>query len=260
MIDLHTHILPGLDDGPHSPEAALAMAARAAAYGVTTIVATPHVMPGVYDNPPGRILEAVDRLNKRLEAGGVAVRVLPGAEYYFDDDLPRRLARGELLTINRGSCLLLEFPGQSVPLPALRVLFDLLMAGVRPVLAHPERNAVLAQKPDLVYDLVSRGVLLQVTAASLVGGFGRTAALAAELYVRQGWAQLIASDAHNPGERITAMGGVKGRITALAGTETAALLTRHNPRAVLDGDMVTVEAAPPPGDRDYFPLWRRLLK
>ncbi|RDV84794.1 tyrosine-protein phosphatase [Ammonifex thiophilus] len=156
MIDIHTHILPGLDDGAEDLEEALSMARLALADGVTALVATPHVIRGSFFPSRQEILETVSLLNERLAEQGLPLRVLPGAEYRLEPDLPERLAKGELVPLNdAGRYLLVELPSTFVPPYAERVLYELQLQGVTPILAHPERNAELCRRPELLASLAA---------------------------------------------------------------------------------------------------------
>lgn len=239
MIDLHAHILPGIDDGARDEAEAMAAARQALAAGVGTVVATPHAIPGVYDNGHERILERAARLQAVLDAAGLVLGVRPGAEYYLEPELPLRLDRGELLTLNdRGKHVLVELPLAGIPAYADRVLFDLLVRGVTPVLAHPERNREFSAEPERLYRLVAQGVLVQVTAGSLTGLFGRQMRAAAELFVRQGWVHFVASDLHGPGARLAAMREVRSQLAEMLGAEEGGRLLEENPRCVLEGRRV----------------------
>ncbi len=241
MIDLHAHILPGVDDGVKNDAEAVKAARQASAFGVDSIVATPHVIPGVFVNNRSGILEAVARLQGVLDNQEVAVRVFPGAEYYVEPDLPKKLAQGELLTVNdRGQHVLVELPMQNVPAYVDQVLFDLLVRGVTPVLAHPERNRELVDDPGKLYRLVQKGILVQVTAGSLLGMFGREARTAAEFFVRQRWVHFLASDLHGAGERLLALKEAVEKLAGYVGNEGARMLVEENPRCVLVGERVDI--------------------
>lgn len=206
MIDIHTHILPGLDDGAATLEEALQMAAISAAEGVTAVVATPHVISGFYENTPQQIRQAVVHFNSCLKAEGIPLQVLAGAEYRLEPDLPRRLAEGRLMTINDAGCyLLVELPASLVPPYTEQLLYEVQLQGVTPILAHPERNPGFNCNPEKLTRLARRGVLSQVTAGSLRGHFGLTAKRAAFKMLATGVAQMVASDAHSFRRRTPAL-------------------------------------------------------
>lgn len=239
MIDIHSHILPGLDDGAGSPEEAVAMARLAAADGISAVVATPHVITGLYNNTRETILSAAGRLNALLQKEEIALSVLPGAEYRLEPDLPGRLSRGELLTINDGGrYLLVELPAASVPEYTVPVIYDLLLQGVTPVIAHPERNTGLMKRPSLLYDLVARGALAQVTAGSLTGQFGPASSSAARIFLEHGCAHFIATDAHSSRSRVPALAAAALEAAGLAGEERARSLVGGNPGRAVRGESI----------------------
>lgn len=202
FVDIHHHLLPGLDDGPHGWAESLAMARAAEQAGIQVVVATPHVHPG-RPGQPGRaiIAELVDELRSRLASVGCELEVLPGAEVYPAPDLPQWLCKdGQGWELGQGTkvrYLLLDLPFDHLPPHFDRLLFEVALAGVIPIIAHPERNRQLAAHPDQLAALVERGAIAQVTAQSLLGGFGRAAHQAAMWFIRHGMASVVATDAHD---------------------------------------------------------------
>lgn len=203
MIDLHSHLLPGLDDGAEDLEESLELARHYVAAGTTTVAATPHVSHA-YPTTSAEIERELLRVQAMVEAHGLLLTVVGGAEVETDflDELDAdEIAR---LTLGgRGRFLLLEFPydGWSPSLPAAVERLDKL--GIAPVLAHPERNAVVQAGPQRLAGLVQSGALVQVTAGSLVGRFGRASEAAARSLVATGLAQIVAGDLHSVGGRPT---------------------------------------------------------
>ncbi len=243
MIDLHAHILPGLDDGAPDLGEALSMAWLAVEDGIEFLVATPHVTEGEYRTDRKTILSAVEQLNGHLDKYEIPLKILPGAEYRLEPDLPDRLARGELLTLNDGGrYLLVELPAAFVPPYTERVLYELQLQGVTPIIAHPERNASFCRRPDLLQALVSRGVPAQVTAGSLTGMFGREAVRMAFYFLERGLAHLVASDAHSSTGRAPVLSPALAEVERRLGADAARKLV-DNSRRVLDGRAVPMEAA-----------------
>lgn len=198
MIDLHVHLLPGLDDGAQSLEEAVLMARIAAADGIRDMIATPHVRSGVYENRPEAIHTAVHLLQRELEAACVPVRVHPGAEVMVGPETLERFLAGELVTLgDAGRFLLMELPMRSLPSGMEWLWHELQVVGVTPVLAHPERHEVLREQLDLVERWVEQGVMTQVTAGSLLGVFGKRSCLCANELIERGLVHVIASDAHD---------------------------------------------------------------
>ena len=196
MIDLHTHILPGLDDGARTLEDALDMASAFAGEGVTAVAATPHVR----DDFPTSIeamLEAVETLQQALAREGIRLVVLPGAELSVE-----WIARFDVTELRRltlagsGRYILVETPDHGWPAALVEQLLELRLAGFTPLLAHPERNPVVQATPSLLAPLVEGGMLVQVTAASLDGRLGKASQVTGRRLVAAGLAHVLASDAH----------------------------------------------------------------
>ncbi|MEW6447636.1 MAG: CpsB/CapC family capsule biosynthesis tyrosine phosphatase [Bacillota bacterium] len=237
-IDIHAHILPGFDDGPETVEDSIQMARAYVEAGYAAVIATPHVIPGVYENTRGSILRGVKRLQQSLDDAGIPLSVLPGAEYHLTDLLVPLLKAGELLTLNdTGKYLLVELPGVDVPAYASQVLFELLLASVTPIIAHPERNGFLVRRHEALADMCSKGVLAQVTAGALTGLFGTAQKRACEKFIEDGTAQFLATDAHSPGWRLQA-GAEAAKLLGAKGSE----LMYEHPAAVINGAVLEAAA------------------
>jgi len=238
LVDIHCHLLPGLDDGAASWSEALAMAQLAVADGITTIVATPHQLGTYARNTGGAIRAAAARMQQLLDEREIALRVLPGADVRIEPDLIAKVQAGEVLTLaDQHRHVLLELPHE-VYLPLDRLLADLCAAGLVGILSHPERNRGVLGRPEVVRPLVERGLLLQVTAESLCGMFGPKVQGLAEWLVKQGLVHFIASDAHGTKARTPALRPAFERAAQLAGHETAVELCCRNPARVAAGEDV----------------------
>ena len=235
MIDLHSHILPGLDDGSRTVEDARALARRAAEDGVTAIAATPHVRSD-YPTRAGEMERGVSRLREDFLAEGIDVEVLPGGEIdlgmlaSLDDDALRRFTLAQ-----SGRYLLLEFPYTGWPAGLEETVYGLGLRGLLPVLAHPERNREVQSKPSRLAEVVRLGALVQLTAASLDGRIGRSAQAAARKLLELGIAHLLASDAHTPEIREA---GLAAAAEALEDDGLARFLTVEAPSAIVAGEPV----------------------
>lgn len=197
LIDLHAHVLPGLDDGPESVEESLALLKAMAEQGVTTVVAAAHALDGRYNVTREAVLSETERLTSYLAQQSIPIRLLPSMEIYLTFDVLRAAAGNHLLGINYSRSLVVELPGREFPLYAERAMFELLMAGYRPILNHPERNWGIQKNPDLMLRLAENGVTGMVTAASLLGRFGPDAKRLAQTFLREGVADVVVSDAHD---------------------------------------------------------------
>lgn len=240
MIDLHSHILPGIDDGARDWDETLRMCRMAAEDGVETLAATPHIVEGLYPNETPQIAACLDELRHRL--GGAAPEVILGAEVRVSANLLERLAAGAIPTLNGRSYLLLELPYDILPPGLDRLIFQLQVQGVTPIIAHPERNLRIQQQPDLLAPLVHSGVLVQITAMSIAGEFGEQVRACAETILQGRMAHLLASDAHNAAKRPPGLSRGVEAAAKLIGWEAAEAMVSETPRKVLEGLPVEIPA------------------
>jgi len=195
-VDLHTHVLPGVDDGAATLDDALAMIARAELLGVTHIVATPHYSD-MYDPPWERIEAAFAALNETLAGRGSSITLLRGREVSFTDCHLSVVKQDARFQIEGGSrFVLFELSGSLNRTTLVQGFFELLLGGVRPVAAHPERNPFVQEHPGLMAELRSRGVLVQMDAGSVIGRHGSSARRTALRLLAADEVDLLSSDAH----------------------------------------------------------------
>jgi len=267
MIDIHSHILPGVDDGPGDEEGTLALLRRMAADGITEVAATPHMLDGRYDVSRDRMLEGVERVRRLVEEEVPSLTVHPGAEVLVHPDLPDRLARGEVATLSEGGrYILVEMSFQVVPVELGRLLFEIQLKGVVPVLAHPERTRQVQRRPEILDPLVEAGVLMQINASSLTGDLGEAERGAALALVERGVAHIVASDAHDPVSRPSRMKEAQHLLMDLVGQEETDRMVAERPRRILAGEEVVV---PMPGKLSgtnarrtgcrNTPIWKRVF-
>ena len=234
MIDIHFHCLPAIDDGPPTWTEAVALCRAAAAEGTHTIVATPHVLrEGWLNTDAEKRHDLLAELNRLL--GGKPV-VLPGCELYFCADaveLWQLGSRGPLTTLNRTRYVLVEFPSNKVPKEAESVIHEFVIAGVRPVIAHPERNLVLRANVNKMRRMVQLGALMQVTAASVIGTLGAEIQKFCDELFAEDLIHFIASDAHSIQHRPPALRPARERVRRDWGRKAESRLFELNPRAVV---------------------------
>lgn len=198
MIDIHCHILPNVDDGAQTDQDAVAMARAAVHEGIRQIVATPHHKNPKYENPRHKVIDAVEALNTLFKNETIPLTILLGQECRISGEILEDYQNGEILSINENNkYILIEFPSNHVPRYTERLFFDLQVSGLTPVIVHPERNSEIVQTPDILYKLIQGGALSQVTAASLIGRFGKKISRFSNQLIESGCAHLLASDAHN---------------------------------------------------------------
>jgi len=202
MIDIHSHILPGLDDGAKDWEESLAMAEKAVQDGTTKMIATPHHKNGMFDTEPEQIRERVELLRGKLAEREIALEIAAGQEIRLYRDLIEDMESGsKLLTLNDSRYVLIEFPRDRIPSSAEEMIYELGIRGKVPIIAHPERNAQILKRPDDLGRLIENGALAQITSHSLTGGFGKTIGKKSIELCKRGYVHLIASDGHHPNGR-----------------------------------------------------------
>ncbi|WP_062514765.1 tyrosine-protein phosphatase [Halobacillus sp. KGW1] len=202
MIDIHSHILPGLDDGAQTIEESLAMGRAAVEDGIHKIVATPHHKNGVYKNFKNDIVIQVAELNRQFQVHGIDVEVLPGQENRIHGELIEGLKNDEILPVNsKSSYVFIEFPSGHVPRYSSQILFDTQVAGFTPIIVHPERNKQIMEHPNILHEFISKGCHAQLTAGSICGKFGKKIKKFSEQLIEADLIHLVASDAHNTSSR-----------------------------------------------------------
>lgn len=257
MIDLHSHILPGLDDGPSDLATALGMAIAAVDEGVDTVVATPHVNRH-YPTTPAQVASAVGRLNVAIARMQLPLAVLPGAELALDSIGQIEDAVLRRLTLGGGTCLLVEAPYSDSGPFLEKQLFDLQVRGFRPLVAHPERALAFKERPQRLAAMVERGVLACVNAGSLAGRHGPTAQELAIRFISEGNVHVVASDAHDDRKRpLQLRAGFEQAERRLPGIlAQMSFYTEAAPAAILASAPLPDAPKPPAEERSG---WRKLF-
>jgi protein-tyrosine phosphatase len=257
-VDIHAHILPALDDGAQTLEQALEMARMAQAGGVECIVATPHysVCPLVLESSV--ILQETERLRGAMQEAGLSITLLPGAEVQIDPDICDEIARGEAITLAGSRYMLLELPPGEYPLYTDEIIFRIQVLGLSVILAHPERNQRIQDHPDVLIPLIERGVLTQLTAASITGMFGSRVRSVAEYLLRSNMAHIIASDAHGGRYRRPILSDAVAAAGEIVGRARAEAMASAIPRAIVRDEIVTATPPRPAGEKKAKGFWQRL--
>ena len=237
MIDLHNHILPGVDDGAVGLDESLDIARQFVAEGVTCVAATPHLDPlNGNGAPPPVVDEQLHRVRRALADAGIPLEVWRGQELFLTPEAPDLLERGAALCLGDSEAVLVEVSmvAHRRPVYMDETLFRMQLAGYIPVLAHPERYPFVTRDPGALDDLISRGIFLQLTAGPLLGEKGGQIRRTAERLLRRGAYALAASDRHHPGPE-RSLAEMHARIAELVDSDAADLLLTTNPRRLLDG-------------------------
>ena len=264
MIDLHCHLLPGIDDGAPDEAASLAMARIAAQDGIRITACTPHIYPGLYENDANGIRARVATLQAKLAEQGISLQLTSGADAHMTPELLGRLKGGTAPTLNGGRYFLLEPPHHVAPPRFEDSVFDFIVSGYVPVVTHPERLTWIADHYEAFKRITRAGAWMQVTSGSLTGRFGDGAKYWGERMLDDGLVHLLATDAHSVKHRPPLL--AEGRHAALkwVGGEEADRLVNERPRAILD-NVAPREVAMAPAmlrgaeeeDRRAEGVWRR---
>lgn len=237
MIDLHTHILPGVDDGSRSLDESLKMAKAAERDGVETIVATPHLFRHSFVQTDLSLLrEKWVGLASAVVKQGIQVEILLGAEVHFVHDFYDELKRNyQYLVLNKGSYVIVEFPSHHIFSGVRELFFKLISQGTNLIVAHPERNSHFMHQPDLFYELIKLGAYAQANSGSFSGLYGREVKETATRFLECNLYHFLASDSHGKYERETRLSRAYHKVKEKAGEDQAAALVIDNPEAALKG-------------------------
>lgn len=238
MVDIHVHILPGVDDGSPDPEISLEMAEQAVRSGVRHLVMTPHCnIPEMFDNynDDDVIRSRMEKFRRQVKEAGIPLELYTGMEVFGTSEVPFLLKEGRLMTINDTGYLLIEFPFAGSPDYATDILSDICSMGYTPIVAHPERYEYVQKDPGLVDYWIRMGCGTQINKGSLLKRFGRLPFSCASWLLEEGMVSCVASDAHHCEWRTTYMDEVRMVLAQEYGDDYADFLTRVNPERILEG-------------------------
>lgn len=245
MIDLHCHILPGIDDGAPDLALSLAMARAFVADGVTAVACTPHILPGVYMNSGPGIRSAVAALEDVLRSEEIPLKLLTGADNHVVPDFVLGLRTGRLLSLADTRYVLVEPPHHVMPPRIEELFFSILVAGYVPILTHPERLTWVGSHYPLLERLVRAGVWMQITAGSLTGAFGKNARYLSEKMLDEGMVHILATDAHDVVRRPPNLSAGREAAAKRVGDAEAEHLVVTRPGGVVANVMPSELPAPP---------------
>lgn len=240
MIDLHCHILPGIDDGARTLDESITMAHAATANGITHILCTPHHNNGTYTNPKNEVIQHVAALQKELDYRQIPLTLFEGQEVRITGELLADLKQDRILFADiDNQYILIEFPSSDVPAFTEQLFFELFSRGITPIIVHPERNAVFIEDPNRLIPFLEMGVLSQMTAPSYVGAFGKKIQKTAKLMLEHNLVQMVASDAHNVDKRTFYMKEAYDLLEKEFGSTKVNTFKQIN-KDIINGDPVTV--------------------
>lgn len=239
LIDIHSHILPFVDDGADDWDCSLAMLKRAENEGIKAIVATPHILSEHHYSEEGDIIATYQELVEKASDAGLKIKIFLGCEIYAQPDTT---LDHQIATINNNKkYFLIEFPMNSIPQFVPQKLFDFAMDGKTPIIAHPERNQGFQNRPDFIYEYIQGGSLMQINEGSLRGKFGERAKELAFKMIENNLAHFVASDGHKRDTRTVSLLESYKLITDKFGKETATQLFTENPLKIIKGEPIEIE-------------------
>lgn len=264
MVDLHHHLLFGMDDGARDLETSIEMARVAVGDGITRVVCTPHAN-GKYPFQPDIIAERLGQLREALAAEGLPLELASGCDFHVNyDNVADSLAHPRKYTINRTEYLLIELPDMAISRNLGETLYELRQAGMTPILTHPERNPTLQRDPERLREWMRAGLLCQVTCQSVTGQMGKAAEKMAHQLLADRWVHFLSTDAHDPIRRSPRMTEAREWVARKHGADYANLLCVANPTAVWDGQPLPLQPEPKglfdDEEQDYIrPWWKKIL-
>lgn len=234
MIDLHCHVLPGIDDGAPNLEVSLEIARASVADGVMILACTPHILPGLYHNSGPQIRQATLELQQALDQEGIPLRLVTGADAHMVPDFANGLRSGRLLSLGDSRYVLVEPPHHVAPVRMEEFFFGLVVAGYVPILTHPERLSWIEAQYSAIQRLIRAGVWMQITAGSLTGAFGRNAQYWAHRMLDEGLVHILATDAHDARRRPPNLSRGRDLAAKRVGAREAQHLVLTRPMGILE--------------------------
>ena len=235
MIDIHCHILDGLDDGPQSLDESVELCGKLKEAGISSIIATPHYMiGGGYAPTPETIKSKMDNLKGVLKEKNIDLNIYSGMEVFADHEIADGIENGEILTLNNTKYVLIEFPMDIVLKQASNLVFSLLIEGYVPIIAHPERYTTEYRKTNVLQDLVNNGALIQINSGSILGYHGKRVQKEAFALINEEMAHIVASDSHGQHRFLKDKDDLEAKLVKFCGMENTQKLMYTNPLMVLE--------------------------
>lgn len=257
MIDLHCHILPQVDDGAKNMEEAIAMAVQAYEDGIRTIACTPHFYDGKTFVTGEALKTRLSLLEEHLAQACIDIRLVLGNEGFLTPDLLQCIKQDKVFTINQSRYLLVELPMNNYPIYVNDLCYELMLMGITPILAHPERYVKIMETPNTVFELVESGVLIQVNAGSLTGRLGKRVQEISQLLLSHDLVHFIASDAHSPRTRRPNISRAIHMASDLIGRDKAFQLVEANPLAILRNQEIEIVEPREIAEKNSFYFFHR---
>ena len=241
MIDFHTHILPNIDDGSKSIEETFNLIKEAEKAGFKKIISTSHYLEKYYEVDVIERKAWIDTLNKTIKERNEKIKLYLGNEIYFSDNIIRLLEEGKATTINNTSYLLFELPLNTKPFNIYNIIYELLEYKLIPVLAHPERYTFVQSEPELVYDLIQKGVLMQCNYGSIIGQYGKKAQIIVKKLYENNMVHFLGTDVHKQNTIYERIPEILPQISEIIGEEKLKEITTLNAQKVLENKRIDID-------------------
>ena len=256
LVDIHCHLLPGIDDGSKNMETSLKLARAAVEDGVTHALMTPHTLNGQYLNHKKDVIKLTEQFQKRLKEENIPLTVFPCQEVRLSGNLIQALEDDDILFCDEaGSYMLLEFPSEDVPHYSKNMIFELRKRGITPIIVHPERNNRILKEPELLQQFIEQGCLVQITASSYMGTFGKEIEKLSRKFIEAGQCACFASDAHDLPNRQYQYSEALQKLDEEFGRERA-IEFKNNARAIINGDYVQLNWKPLKKSKNIFHFFK----
>ena len=241
MIDMHSHILPNIDDGSKSVEETFKLIKEAKKAGFKGIISTSHYMEGYYETNNAEREVWVNAIYEKLQEQNLDIRLYLGNEIYFSENIINLLKQGKASTINETSYVLFEMPLNAEPLNLYDVIYEMLQYKINPILAHPERYSFVQKEPELIYDLIQKGVYMQANYGSIIGQYGKKAQFIVKKFLENNMIHFLGSDVHRQNTVYPKIPTILQELEKLIGKQKLEELTTTNPKLVLQNQRIEVD-------------------
>lgn len=241
MIDFHSHILPNIDDGSRSIEETFNLIKEAKNVGFDAIISTSHYMENYYETDTPEREVWVNAIYENLQAKNIDIRLYLGNEIYLSENIIKLLEEGKASTINDTSYVLFEMPLNAEPMNLYDLVYQMLQCKLVPILAHPERYSFVQKEPELIYDLIQKGVLMQANYGSIIGQYGEKAKIIVKKFFENKMIHFLGSDVHRQNTIYPRIPEILSILNDLIGEEKLEELTNTNPSLVLKNKRINID-------------------
>ena len=247
MIDFHTHILPNIDDGARSIDETFNLIKEAQKAGFEAIVSTSHYRENYYETDTPEREVWVNAIYENLQVKNIDIKLYLGNEIYMSENIIKLLEEGKASTINDTSYVLFELPRDVEPDNLYDIIHEMLHCKLVPILAHPERYSFIQKEPELVYDLIQKGVLMQASYGSVIGQFGKKAQIIVKKFLENNMIHFLGTDVHRQNTIYAQIPEILNELNSLIGKEKLEELTTTNPQLALRNKKINISEPIPVG-------------